>query len=75
MDLEARKIKFIQDFLTLQDEASILRLEKTLAAEISNKCPLSPMTVEELHKRIDQSESDFENGRFKTSKELLAKYQ
>lgn len=33
------------------------------------------MTQEELNKRIDESESDFLNDRYKTSSELLAKYQ
>ncbi len=33
------------------------------------------MTIEELNKRIDQSESDFKKNRFKTSSELLAKYE
>jgi len=36
---------------------------------------IEPMIEEELHKRIDQSESDFENNRFKSSAELLAKYK
>ncbi len=33
------------------------------------------MTQEEIHKRINQSEKDFQNGQFKTSAELLAKYE
>lgn len=33
------------------------------------------MTREELHKRIDQSEKDFQNGQYKTSAELLARYE
>jgi ribosomal protein L29 len=33
------------------------------------------MTQDELNKRIDQSESDFLNDRFKSSSELLAKYE
>jgi ribosomal protein L29 len=33
------------------------------------------MTQEELDKRIDQSESDFLNKRFKNSTELLSKYE
>lgn len=34
-----------------------------------------PMSQEELNKRINQSESDFRNNRFKNSTELLAKYK
>lgn len=29
------------------------------------------MTVDELNRRIDQSEDDFKNGRFKTTEDLL----
>ena len=36
---------------------------------------MSPMTVEELNRRINQSESDFEQQRFKESDEILAKYK
>ena len=32
------------------------------------------MTQNELDKRIDKSESDFNNNRFKSSSELLTKY-
>ncbi|SFQ58423.1 hypothetical protein [Flavobacterium akiainvivens] len=34
-----------------------------------------PMTVEELNRRIDQSEDDFKNGRYKTSAEMLEKFK
>ena len=33
----------------------------------------SPMSVVELNRRIDMSESDFKNGRYKTSNEILSK--
>jgi hypothetical protein len=33
------------------------------------------MNQDELNKRIDQSEADFQNNRFKSSAELLAKYE
>lgn len=77
MNLEARKIAFVQEFLKLQSEEAISHLEKVLGREkiISDKQILEAMTPEELHKRIDQSEADFENNRFKSSAELLAKYE
>ena len=77
MNLEARKIEFVQEFLKLQSEETISRLEKILKKE-KNTSPdrvLEPMTQEELNKRIDQSESDFQNNRFKSSSELLAQYK
>lgn len=33
------------------------------------------MTVAELNKRIEASETDFKNGKIKTSADLLSKYQ
>ncbi|WP_238528713.1 hypothetical protein [Kordia algicida] len=50
-------------------------LENILANKISENQELKGMTKEELHKRIDQAENDFKNGQFKSSDELLEKYQ
>lgn len=77
MDIQARKIEFIKQFLKLQNENSITRLESVLDQEMTEEKDkvFEPMSVEELNKRIDQSESDFENNRFKSSAELLAKYE
>lgn len=77
MNLEARKIEFVQEFLKLQSEEVVSRLEKILRKEkiASEDRIVEPMTQDELNKRIDQSESDFRNNRFKSSSELLAKYK
>lgn len=77
MNLEARKIEFIKEFLKLQSEEAVSRLEKILSKEknVSEERIFKPMTQNELNKRIDQSESDFQNNRFKNSSELLAKYE
>ena len=77
MNLEARKIEFVQEFLKLQNEEVISRFEKILSAEtkVSEEQIFKPLTQTELDERIDKSESDFENNRFKTSSELLEKFQ
>lgn len=77
MNLESRKIEFIQEFLKLQNEEVISKLEKLLKTELKAKDDdrFTSMTQEELHKRIDQSESDFRNNSFKGSSELLSKYE
>ena len=77
MNLEARKIKFVQEFLKLQSEEAISRFKKILSNEkkATEARIFEPMTPEALNKRIDQSESDFKNNRFKNSAELLAKYK
>ncbi|WP_026777467.1 hypothetical protein [Polaribacter sp. Hel_I_88] len=76
MSLETRKIEFVQEFLNLQSEDIVSRLEKILRKEkkTSEKI-LEPMTIAEFNERIDKSESDFKNNRFKSSSELLAKYE
>ncbi|MHB0756919.1 hypothetical protein [Algibacter pacificus] len=76
MNLETRKIEFIQEFLNLQNEDIVSRLEKILRKEKSNSEKIfEPMTIAEFNERIDKSESDFQNNRFKRSSELLAKYE
>lgn len=77
MNLEARKIEFVQEFLKLQSEEAITRLEKILRKEknASSNQPMKHMTQDELNSRIDKSESDFKNNRYKDSSELLAKYE
>jgi len=77
MDIEARKIEFIQEFLKLQSEEAISKLENLLKKEkdTTDERMFNLMTIDELNKRIDKSESDFKNNRFKTSSEVLAKYE
>lgn len=77
MNLEARKIEFVQEFLKLQSEEAVSRLEKILKKEqkATEEQIFAPMTQDELNKRIDQSESNFRNNQFKSSSELLAKYK
>lgn len=75
MDLQTRKISFVQEFLSIQNEEVISRLEKYLKKEkISmEEKAFKPMTIEELNRRIDQSEQDSINGRLTESKDLLKK--
>ncbi|MFD2908385.1 hypothetical protein ACFSX9_06525 [Flavobacterium ardleyense] len=77
MNLEARKIEFVQEFLKLQSEEVISRLENILNKEKreSELHFCTSMTEEQFNKRIDQSELDFQNNRFEDSATLLAKYE
>ncbi|SDK66026.1 hypothetical protein SAMN04488034_10113 [Salinimicrobium catena] len=77
MDLQKRKIEFVQEFLKLQSEEVITRLEELLRKETNSLVQENskPMTKEELNERIDISEADFQNNRFKRSSDLLKKYQ
>ncbi len=77
MNLEARKIEFVQEFLKIQSEEVISLLENILKIEKENlNVQLSePMSEYELNQRINQSEFDFQNNLFKTSSELTEKYK
>ena len=73
MDLETRKITFIQEFLKLQDEEIISGLEKLLHKRRIEllESELKPMSMEQFNANIDQSLDDSKNGRIISSKDLL----
>jgi dsDNA-specific endonuclease/ATPase MutS2 len=77
MDLQSRKIEFVQEFLKLQSEEIVSQLEKILRK--SNKSFLQdnfiPMSIEEFNLRIDKSMEDSANGRLIESTELKAKIE
>ena len=77
MDLQTRKISFIQEFLNFQSEEIILRFENLLKKEkkkiTSDK--LEPMTLEEFNRRIDTSIEDSNNDRVTEASELLSEIE
>jgi len=76
MDLQTRKIEFIQEFLKLQSEDVISQLENLLMkkSKTLEGNHFKPMSIEEFNEAIDKSEDDFKNNKFKTSASLLSKY-
>ena len=68
MDLQTRKIAFVQAFLKLQSERLISRFEVLLKSERDD---FQPMSMDEFNARIDQSLEDSENDNFIEAKELL----
>ena len=77
MDLEARKITFVQEFLRLQNAEIVSGLEKLLRkrkAELIEK-NFKPMTVEQYDAEIDQAMEDSKNGRIIKAIDLKAKIQ
>lgn len=77
MDLQTRKIEFVQEFLKIQSEELISQLENLLKnkSDFDDNDVFNPMSIEEFNNRIDQSEDDFKNGRYKTTSQLLEKYK
>jgi len=75
MDIQTRKIEFIQEFLKLQNEELISRLENLLRASKSKNDDFKQMTIDELNSRIDQSMNDSKNDRLTNSDDLIAEIQ
>lgn len=77
MDIQTRKIAFVQSFLQLQSEETIAQLEELLVKlkKREKERKLRLLSIKELNDRIAQSEKDFKNNKFKSSAKLLAKYQ
>jgi hypothetical protein len=73
MNTVDRKLRFVQEFLRVADEEIITKLEQLLRLERKKKASeeLAPMSMDELNKRIDQSEDDFKNGKFIEANDLL----
>ena len=77
MDLQARKISFVQEFLRLKNEDIISSLENMLKkrkTEIHEE-ELKPMSLDKLNKEIDQAMEDSENDRVIKASELKSKFK
>lgn len=59
MDLEARKISFVQEFLRLQNEEIVSGLEKLLRKRKTEliKNNLKPMSIKQLNIEIDDQKN------------------
>jgi len=80
MDLQTRKIEFIQEFLKITNDSIIEKFEKILAKEREKKFndEIKPMTIEQYEQRIDKAYDDFKNNKVMTLDELkedIAKWE
>ncbi|MDO3695914.1 hypothetical protein QVZ41_13770 [Wenyingzhuangia sp. chi5] len=77
MDLQSRKIEFIQEFLKIQSEEAISKLEKILRKEKASNISkeIKPMSIEQFNERINKSMEDSENGRVIETSQLKAKIE
>jgi hypothetical protein len=72
MDIQTRKIHFVQEFLRLKNEEiiekfeNILRVEKQKMYEES----IQPMSIKEFNQVIDNAEEDSQNGRLISSEDM-----
>ncbi|NOZ47141.1 MAG: hypothetical protein GXO79_10225 [Chlorobi bacterium] len=70
MNIETRKLSFIEQFIKLQNDEIISQFEKLLS-KFTTKPDKSQMTSYELNKRIKKSMEDAKNGLLTENKELI----
>jgi len=77
MDIGTRKLSFVREFLRISDEELIIKLELLLRSERNKRISkeLSPLTMDEFNKMIDDSEEDFINGRVTEARDLLKRVE
>ncbi len=77
MDIQTRKIAFVQEFLRLQNEEIITGLEDLLRNKKIElyESRLSPMSVGHFNTEIDEAMKDSEEGRLTPASELMKKMQ
>lgn len=76
MDIQSRKILFVQEFLSIQNEEIVKSLEDLLRFEKNEKFDekVKPMSIEQFNEEIDLSMDDSIHGRIIKASELKVKY-
>ncbi len=77
MDLQARKISFVQEFLRFKNEEIISGLESMLKKRKSEiyENELKPMSLDNFNKEIDQALEDSENDKVIRATDLKSKFK
>ena len=72
MDIQTKKLHFVQEFLRLKDENIIDKLNKLLKSERKKKIEreLKPFSKKELNEMIDSAEGDSKNERLTSASDL-----
>jgi len=75
MNIQTRKLVLIEEFLRINDESLITKLESFIKREkkISHERNLKPMLLNEFHEMIDQAKQDSDAGRVISHQELRKK--
>jgi len=65
MDIQARKLSLIEEFIRISDESMIDKLESLIRIEKKklHERELKPMSLNEFHEMIDQAKDDKAKGR------------
>ena len=72
MDIQTRKINFVQEFLRLRNIKLIDKLEKILLEDKAKdyEANLKPMSIDAFNKMIDKSIEDANQGNVVSAREL-----
>ena len=75
MNIQARKLILIEEFLRISDESLIARLESFIKQEKKDihERSLKPMSLNEFHEMIDQAKLDSDAGRVISHQDLKKK--
>jgi len=75
MDIQVKKIHFVQEFFRINDEEIIDKLNNLLKVErkINVEKKLKPFTIEEFNEMIDRAESDSAAGLLISAQEMKKK--
>ena len=75
MNIQARKLILIEEFLRISDENLITKLESLIRQEkqTAHENNLEPMSLNEFHDMIDRVKQDSEAGRVIPHQELKGK--
>ncbi|HEY5510418.1 MAG TPA: hypothetical protein VIK10_05245 [Prolixibacteraceae bacterium] len=77
MDIQARKLHFVQEFLRVADDDIVTKLEKLLQFERKMKLKedLNSLTLNEFNEIVEKSEDDFKNGRVTEARNLIGQIE
>jgi hypothetical protein len=72
MDIQTRKINFVQEFLRLRNIKLIKKLEKILLEDKANdyEANLKPLSIDNFTQMIDKSVEDAKQGNVVNAREL-----
>lgn len=76
MNIHLRKLALIEELLQIKSEEIIIQLENLLKnnRQHSFQEEKEPFTLQQLEERINNSEEDFKNGKYKSTDDLITKY-
>ena len=76
MNIQARKLVLIEEFLRISDEAIISRIESIIMQEKKKTIGrqlLQPMSINEFHEMIEKSKQESDAGKIVSHEELKKK--